>query len=44
MPEDDYVDVFVCNVHSTDNICVNFYGEEYSVSNTCYHENTPPEK
>ena len=26
------MDVFVCNVHSTDNICVNLSGENYSVS------------
>lgn len=33
IPEDEnFLDVFVCNIHSTDNICVNLSGEEYSVS------------
>lgn len=32
VPDEDYLDVFVCNVHSTDNICVNLSGENYSVS------------
>ncbi|XP_073250935.1 tudor domain-containing protein 7-like [Porites lutea] len=31
VPEDEnFLDVFVCNIHSTDNICVNLSGEEYS--------------
>ena len=32
IPDEEYLDVFVCNVHSTDNICVNLSGENYSVS------------
>ena len=33
IPEDEnFLDLFVCNIHSTDNICVNLSGEEYSVS------------
>ena len=32
IPDEQFVDVFVCNVHSTDNICVNLSGENYSVS------------
>ena len=30
--DENFLDVFVCNIHSTDNICVNLSGEEYSVS------------
>lgn len=30
IPNEDYLDVFVCNVHSTHNICVNLCGENYS--------------
>ena len=32
IPDEQFLDVFVCNVHSTDNICVNLSGENYSVS------------
>lgn len=32
IPDEDFLDVFVCNVHSTDNICVNLSGGEYTVS------------
>jgi len=32
IPDEEFLDVFVCNVHSTDNICVNLSGENYSVS------------
>ena len=34
IPDEQFLDVFVCNVHSTDNICVNLSGENYSVSLT----------
>ena len=34
IPDEQFLDVFVCNVHSTDNICVNLSGENYSVSVT----------
>ncbi|KAJ7361831.1 tudor domain containing 1 [Desmophyllum pertusum] len=30
IPDEDYLDVFVCNVHSTDNICINLSGDNYS--------------
>ena len=34
IPDEEFLDVFVCNVHSTDNICVNLSGEEYAVSDS----------
>lgn len=51
IPDEDYLDVFVCNVHSTHNICVNLSGENYSEKLTaleqsmlCHYEDSSSEE
>ncbi|XP_022786360.1 tudor domain-containing protein 1-like isoform X2 [Stylophora pistillata] len=51
IPDEEFIDVFVCNVHSTDNICVNLSGGEYAEkllaleqSMLCHYEDSTAEE